>query len=179
MICKLKVILYTATVQSRLLEREREMITFCNLRLQSPLFILCLFIWLAWLGFLSVGLSRISVVNQGFYRGSSVCRDQRLVCLLFVVLALTFLLLCQSTHSPPVQHTNIIMYVHTYIYLFQLSDRYKINMNRSNSTIFLGILYFLSFYHLFSVVGEFYHCGPYSLLIIRLTIGPTKVTVLF
>ena len=34
-------------------------------------------------------------------------------------------------------------------------------------------------YNLFSVVGEFDHCGPYSLLIRRLKLGPSEVKVFF
>ena len=41
--------------------------------------------------------------------------------------------------------------------------------------LFLSILYFISF---FRVVGEFDHCGPYSLLIRRLTIGPSEAKFL-
>ena len=68
------------------------------------------------------------------------------------------------TYCPP------LIYMH-YIYIYiSVIYRYKIHINRDINIKNNCIMYFWSFYSLFSVLGEFVHRGSYSLLIRRLTI---------
>ena len=63
-------------------------------------------------------------------------------------------------------HTYVCTY--TYMYIFQLSDRYE---NTYKIILFICIMYFRNFFNV-CIIVEFDYGGPYSLLIRRLTIGP-------